>query len=78
MDFEVDIDSKIRKMKECIDKDDPIPNNFVNILITAYERQAKMIELMAKDISNFGKTSSENIIDYYKKEAQKCLKMKKY
>lgn len=64
--FEIDIKKRIRKLKTNIKNEFPTSNIDVNILITAYEKQEKMIELMAKDISNFRKTSSENIIEYYK------------
>lgn len=76
--FEVDIKNKIKNMKRCIKSDWSIPNNDVDILIREYEKQIKIIELMAKDISNFGKIDPKNIIEYYKEEVNKCLKTKKY
>ena len=80
MDFNIDIKNKIRNMKRCIKDNWNISNNDVDILIRAYEKQSKMIELMAGEIYiayNPRFKTEEKVIEYYEKEAQKCLKMKR-
>ena len=75
MSFEIDINNKIRKMKTAIQRDWSISNNDVDILIRAYEKQKKMIDLMAKDLTT-PVNNKEWVIDYYKKEAELCRKKK--
>ena len=75
MNFKIDIKNKIKNMKKCIKNDWQISNIDVQILIQEFEKQEKMIKLMAKDLST-DSHSEDWIVDYYEKEARKCLKMK--
>jgi hypothetical protein len=81
--FEVDINNKIRKMKTAIDREWPISNNDVDILVREYEKLEKriemkniMINLMALDLEEEGQTKKE-VIEKYEEGALKWMRVKK-